>query len=104
MKWLYKLDKLKILGKTYTVVYEGSPYFEPDVQPEVKWGMCDHTGQKIHLYSGQMEEMMLETLLHETIHVIEGDMQMKFTEEDVSRLAAGMQAVIMENFILGRKE
>ena len=103
MKWLYKLDKLKILGKTYTVVYEGSPYFEPDVQPDVKMGMCDTIGQIIHLYEGQQPDALLEVLLHECIHAIDGEMRIKLEDVDVCRLAAGMQAVIMENFILGRK-
>ena len=104
MKWLYKLDKLKILGKTYSIVYEESPYFEPDIPPEIKFGMSDITGQKIHLYVGQTKESLLDTLLHESIHVIANDLKMQFNEDDIARLAVGLQALIMENFVLGVKK
>jgi hypothetical protein len=104
MDWLYSLDKIKVLGKTIRIKYEESHDFFPDTDPALKDGLYDTTEQRIHLVRHLGPEKMLETLIHETIHVIEGEMYFSLSEENVCRVAAGLQAVIVDNFELRRKE
>ena len=79
--------------------------FLPEMEPPIKEGAHDDTTQCIHIVTDLQDDRLLEVLLHEVIHAIEAILNMSFKEADVQRIAAGIQAVLMDNFqLLPRKE
>ena len=102
MKWLHELKTLKILGKVYDVEYVLPA--EPLVDSG-KVGRCDWATGKIHIIAGLKDDVLLDVLLHEILHAINQEMDCHLEEEHINRIAAGLQAVLTDNFqLLPRKE
>ena len=91
---------LKILGKDYEVRwYTPDPLLTQEINGRLDW----NTGI-ILINSALDDDRSLDTLIHEIIHGICEDGAMpSITEEDVTRLASGLQQVIRDNMetILG---
>ena len=75
---------MKILGKEYKVVFLDSISMN---------GLC---GQAIRdmailkINKSITKEQQEETLIHEVLHIIDSELVLDLTEEDVSRLAVGL--------------
>ena len=85
-------EKLKVLGKPYTVHYvNGEPLCEDEM------GECDDGRQSLYIRDGQPLGNEQDTVLHEIIHAIDEQMQIRLKEDQVRRLATGLLAVLKDN-------
>ena len=84
--------KVKILGKPYKVHFvTDAPLDEDDM------GECRASEQAVYVKEGLPLEAEQDTLLHEVIHGVEWEMDLKLKESDVKKLATGLLAVLKEN-------
>jgi hypothetical protein len=77
-------DKITILGKVYNVQYL------PDDMMQGYTGTAKRTRQQINIAINQGNDSMHETLLHEVIHIIDGELKLELSEETIARLAVGI--------------
>lgn len=75
---------MKILGKTYTVK------MLPSKSMDGSLGCAHVSTQEIKISTEQSAESKKDTLLHEIVHVIDIELKIGLTEEDVCRLAVGL--------------
>ena len=75
---------LNILGKPYTI--------KKLKQVEASGNMGSASGpfQIITISEGYPKEQVEETLLHEVIHIVAGELAVELDESDVRRLAVGL--------------
>ncbi len=92
--------KLRVLGKVISVSYvpagdaalrDGPHDDEPGV------GRSDGLRQTIAIEDGQPLGQEQDTLLHETLHIVEEYMGMDVPEEIVANFATGLLAVFKDN-------
>lgn len=87
-----KPKSVRIIGKTYSIVWtDGKPLDEDDV------GEFDPANQRIAIKNGQPKEQEQDTLLHEILHGIDQEMNLKMKEAQVHGMATGLLAVIKDN-------
>lgn len=79
-----KKDNIEILGKIYEIEYF------PDNMMQGLLGATNRVMQKINISTNQGKDSLPETILHEVIHIIDGDLKLELTEETISRLAVGL--------------
>ena len=82
---------LNILGKPYHVQFTKG-LIEGDAS-----GMCAYKDQLIKLCSDLAQQQLTETLLHEIIHAVDGEMNTKMKESQVRYLAIGLFQVLRDN-------
>jgi len=78
------LSSIMILGKKYTISEL------PDATMQGLLGSAKRTAQTINISSDQEIESKDETLLHEVIHIIDGELRLELSEDTVARLAVGL--------------
>ena len=93
-------ERLRILGKQVTVQYvpAGDALLRDgpdDTAPGV--GRSDGGKQSMAVETGQPLASEQDTVLHETLHIIEEYMGMDVPEEVVAKFATGLLAVIKDN-------
>ena len=93
-------ERLRILGKQVTVQYvpAGDALLRDgpdDASPGV--GRSDGGKQSMAVEAGQPLASEQDTVLHETLHIIEEYMGMNVPEEVVAKFATGLLAVIKDN-------
>ena len=76
--------EITILGKTYTIT------IKDDDGMQGLMGSAKRTENKIDILDNQSAESAKETLLHEVIHIIDGELLLNLSEETVARLAVGL--------------
>lgn len=91
-------ESVKILGKRYRIVRhviegEDGKYY---------WGRTTHSNKLIEVRSDHDDDVQSETLLHEVVHCIDASLGLGLTEKQVSGLAGGLFAVVVDNR-LGRR-
>lgn len=79
-----KPNSIEILGKIYKVSYLD------DLNMQGMLGSAKRSQQQINISLQQTNDSMQETLLHEIIHIIDGDLVLNLSEETVARLAVGI--------------
>ena len=90
-----KVKELKILGKTYKVVYVNTNK-NPDTLLG-KFGMTSYNTQTIYLDEDVADEQVIDSFFHEIFHVFSAEMQLEFKEKFVIRLATAMTDFIINN-------
>lgn len=79
------IDHITIFGKTYSVTLVN------DIEIAGNLGSAKRSMQVIRLNSEQCAPQQLEeTLLHEVIHIIDGELVLGLPEETIARLAVGI--------------
>lgn len=84
MQWHCKPGEIVILGKPYKIQYMD------DINMQGMIGSAKRTKQAINISTEQAKEMAEETLLHEVVHIIDGELILGLSEETVTRLAVGL--------------
>ena len=87
------IDRLRILGKPYTVEFQKAT----DLNGDVNFGRCWEKTQRIALDADLAREQVIDTLLHEVIHVTDTAAQIGLSEEQVGALASMLTAVLFDN-------
>lgn len=78
-------DRIVILGKTYDVLKV------TDIESAGNLGNAKRSKQIITLNFEQCApEQLEETLLHEVLHIIDGELVLNLPEETIARLAVGI--------------
>jgi len=72
------MRKVKILGKSWRVV----PLRDKS-DKAIYYGRTNHLKGKIAINPTTTRQQRLDTMLHETIHVIDGELKIGLTERDV---------------------
>ena len=78
------MKQIQILGKTYKIIYGD----EIDLCGSA--GTCNKTKQVIKIDKTQGCDQLYETLLHEVLHIIDMELKIGLSEEDVCRLSVGL--------------
>jgi len=76
--------QITVLGKTYTIT------LVDDISCGETMGSCRRHSQTICINEELAKDQSDETLLHEVIHIIDGELVLGLTEETVARLAVGL--------------
>jgi hypothetical protein len=78
------MRSILILGKKYVIEELGD-----DLMQGLR-GSAKRTMQKINISTNQGPDSMSETLLHEVLHIIDGELVLGLTGETIARLAVGL--------------
>lgn len=84
MNLTIKTKTISILGKKYTI------NFVPPSLITENYGHADYSSLSIALSEVMEEDLMQEKLIHEVLHMIDTDLSLDLTEEQVSRIAVGL--------------
>ncbi len=80
-----KPEIVSVLGKPYAIKYTSA------LEMKGNLGTIERSKQIINIDSeSQGEDQFAETLLHEVIHIIDGELMLGLSEETVARLAVGL--------------
>ena len=99
--WL-RPESINILGKTYSVAYVDKPSDVDIYNRDSMWGQVDYWTHSIRVYApnGFSQEEILDTLLHEILHVIGKTLKIKVLKEDediVGLVAMALADTILRN-------
>jgi hypothetical protein len=83
-----------ILGKSYEVM------IVDEIHAGGNMGNANRSLQKITISSYSAHEQQQDTLMHEILHIIDGELKVGLTEEDISRLAVGLYSAGYRHSIL----
>ena len=86
------MSNLKILGKDWRLVRAPIP-----TDNLVHYGETDKLAGTITLNSMATKQQHLDTMLHEAIHVISGELNLGLSERKVSCLSAALCAFVLDN-------
>lgn len=95
-------ESINILGKTYSVTYVDKPS-DVDIHNHASlWGQVDHWTHSIRVYapSGFSQGEILDTLLHEILHVISQELNLKALKDnhdDLGLIAMALADTILRN-------
>ena len=98
-----EVKSLKILSKAWRVV----PLRHQKSDKTIYYGKTDHLAGTIAVNKRVTRQQRLDTMLHETIHVIDGELKIGLTERDVCCLATALAGFVIDNptvFKRGHKE
>lgn len=80
--------RLDLLGKTWEVVIKAE---------KGKYGSCEHARCRINLSPTQAVSNMRDTLLHEVLHALEYEGQLRMSERQVRGMATLLLAALRQN-------
>ena len=83
-----KSETISILGKPYSIRWTDDTL----TGGGAIMGAANRTEQTIVLNKQVGRDQMRDTLMHEVIHIISGELSLELAEETVSRLAVGLYA------------
>ena len=93
--------KVVILGKTYTIEYVDNPAEVDILKREALWGQIDYWTRTIRIYKNKRElEDVWVTIIHEVLHGILTDLQIKALkeqEDDIALLSLGLTDTLIRN-------
>jgi hypothetical protein len=89
---LKRPERIRILGKPFTVSYTQGQPLEDDLN-----GECDTDKQQILVRDGQPLESEQDTLLHEVLHAVEEAVDARLKETQVKKVATALLAVLKDN-------
>lgn len=87
----YKPDSVRVFGKNYNIKYV------PEDNGMEELGLLDYDKLTMMVKEGQPSIEESDTILHETIHAIDGVMGLELTEEQVRGIATGLIGVFQDN-------
>jgi len=95
-------ESVNILGKTYSVTYVDKPSDVDIYSRDSMWGQVDYWTHSIRVYApkGFSQEEILDTLLHEILHVISHKLKLKALDEnhdDLGLVAMALADTILRN-------
>ena len=95
-------ESINILGKIYSVTYVDKPSDVDIHNHESLWGQVDYWTHSIRVYapSGFSQEEVLDTLLHEILHVISKELKLKALKDnhdDLGLIAMALADTILRN-------
>ena len=98
---LLKPESVNILGREYAIQYVSNPA-EVDIHRRAAlWGQIDCWTRSIRVYdNGRRLDDILEVLLHEVIHGIATELNIKTlndSEDDLHLLSVGLADVLVRN-------
>jgi hypothetical protein len=97
----FRPESVNILGKRYSIEYVDRPSDVDVFRRESLWGQIDYWTRTIRIYdNGRTVEDVLETIMHEVIHGILGELRLKDwnnNEDNVSLLGIGLADVLTRN-------
>ena len=98
----FRPENINILGKTYSVTYVDKPSDVDIHNYQSLWGQVDHWTHSIRVYApnGFSQEEILDTLLHEILHVISMELKLKTLEDnhdDLGLVAMALADTILRN-------
>ena len=89
------MKSIKVLGKTYSITeFEGDEAEHDETAGKFSWQRG-----RIWIRRKQTADAKLDCFIHELLHILTTDMFLPLEEGDVSRLAAGLAAILLENKI-----
>ena len=89
------MKSIKVLGKTYSITeFEGDEAEHDETAGKFSWQRG-----RIWIRKKQTADAKLDCFIHELLHILTTDMFLPLEEGDVSRLAAGLAAILLENKI-----
>jgi len=96
-----KLPKImSVLGKDYCIVEMSqrklAAVAEEPLDTKVL-GLCEYKKQLILLFDSMQKDCTVETLLHETIHALDGELGIGLSEKKVRQLSQGLYDVLKHN-------
>ncbi len=98
---MFKPAKVNILGKEYLIEYCDNPANVDSQKREALWGSIDHWTRTIRVYdNGRVDGDILATILHEIIHAIATELNIKAlrdNEDDVELLAIAIGDTFSRN-------
>jgi hypothetical protein len=97
---LKRPERIRILGKPFKVEFVAKDHDGLKDGPEDDdpgMGRQDTDQQEIYIRSGQPLESEQDTVLHEVIHSVEETLELGMTEDQVTKLAIGLLAVLKDN-------
>lgn len=83
------IKSIRVLGKSVAVVC--GPVSGDD------YGECDHVGAKLLVSLKQSADMRRDTVLHELLHFIDEEMQLKMRERQIRMTATVLLGVMRDN-------
>lgn len=84
--------KVKVIGKTYAVRYvTGSPLEEGDT------GECDYDAAIISIRDGIESQLERSSLLHEVLHALDDQLNLRLTEKQIEGLENGLFQIAVDN-------
>lgn len=83
---------LKVKDEEYRVA------FVADIAGDNTVGQCDPGNRVIHIENGQSREEMLKTFIHETLHALEFEYDIKISHKAIYKLEIAIFNFIRDNF------
>ena len=92
--------EVNILGKTYHISYVDNPAEVDLYKRESLWGQIDHWTRTIRIYEkGRTDADILETLLHEVLHGIAVELNIKALKGDDAEDIVGLLALALADVL-----
>lgn len=89
---------MKVLGKECKIIwYDEHPVHGEDI---LVHGKHDWTTGTIHIRKCLDYDRTMDTLIHEVIHAIAAEIDIKIEERDIVGLASGLQCFLKDNFLV----
>ena len=92
-----KIKSFKLFGKTWSVKFVDPEDWSMNGTNERYMGRKDHSTQEILIKTRLSNEQTLDTILHEIIHVMDTELDMKFREGQITQLATFMVDLLLSN-------
>jgi len=93
--------RVVILGKPYTIEYVDNPAEVDTLKRKALWGQIDYWSRTIRVYKDKRElEDVWETIIHEVLHGILTELQIKALreqEDDIALLSLGLTDTLIRN-------
>ena len=89
------MKSIKVLGKTYSITeFEGDEAEHDETAGKFSWQRG-----RIWIRKRQTADAKLDCFIHEILHILATDLDLNLDESGITRLAAGLAAILLENKI-----
>ena len=95
-----RLNKVKILGKTYKITYHPTMESVNTVTEAPIFGEFKFAEESIRIYSGLKEFDRFQVLLHEITHGICTTLELNLDEHQIDMIALGFANVLIDNKLI----
>jgi len=98
--WAVKPTEVNILGKTYSIQYVDNPADVDLYRRKSLWGQIDYWTRTIRIYDKERTPAdLLETVLHEVLHGIASELELKQLQGDDNEEALGILALALADVL-----
>ena len=89
------MKSIKVLGKTYSITeFEGDEAEHDETAGKFSWQRG-----RIWIRKRLTADAKLDCFIHEILHILATDLDLNLDESGITRLAAGLAAILLENKI-----